>query len=376
MRIMVACRAVDNIAGGVERQAVRLLNEMAARGHEVSFFTWDPKSATTFYELDERVTWHRLGMGDSAQKATWSLRFARLKAIRTMVKDVKPDIIIAFQHGTFLSLRLFLMGLGVPIVASLRNALSILKFSSTGSPKFVIFQTLRMASGITVQFENYRKDYPGFLSPKIYAVPNAIEQAETIAKPDVANDTRYKLLTVGRYSFQKNYPILIKAFIQVAAECPDWDLIIAGDGEQRAVIEELVEESGLSERITLLGAVQDVNALYQSSHLFCLPSLWEGFPNALSEALAHGLPSVGFKECAGVNELIKDGVNGLLADNNEDEAREVDVLADAFKILMHDHEKRKVMGRAAVETMEAYKPETVYDLWESLFQDIQIKRSA
>ena len=114
--------------------------------------------------------------------------------------------------------------------------------------------------------------------------------------------------------------------------------------------------------MTLPGACASISDWYVSAHAFCLPSRWEGFPNALAEALATGLPCVGFTGCAGVRDLIKHEENGLLADGNGN----VDSLCDALSKVMSSSAMRDAMSNAAVESIESYDPETIFSLWESV----------
>jgi len=102
--------------------------------------------------------------------------------------------------------------------------------------------------------------------------------------------------------------------------------------------------------------------------LFCLPSLWEGFPNALAEALAYGLPAVGFSDCAGVRDLIVSGKNGLLAEGNGDS----ETLAKALEMLMVSTETRRVMSEAAIESVKTYSPEKIFSQWEQLLSSAAI----
>ena len=141
--------------------------------------------------------------------------------------------------------------------------------------------------------------------------------------------------------------------------------MILGEGDERPKLESLVRETGFADRVRLPGAKADVSEWYQNSHLFCLPSRHEGFPNALAEAQAHGLPAVGFTGCAGVNELIQDGITGLLARGNGD----VETLSQALASLMSHPERRKAMGAAGRKAMEAYRPDSVMDAWECLFEE-------
>jgi len=113
-------------------------------------------------------------------------------------------------------------------------------------------------------------------------------------------------------------------------------------------------------------ATPDVSAEYRAADLFCLPSRWEGFPNALAEAMAHGLPAVGFRHCAGVNELILPGHNGQLADGNDD----ADTLAAVLGPLMLDSAARARMGMEARRITERYRPEKSFDDWEQLLRRV------
>ena len=105
---------------------------------------------------------------------------------------------------------------------------------------------------------------------------------------------RYILLSVGRLSYQKNYGTLIESFAPLAAAFPNWDLTIVGDGEDRETLMSLVAARGLTGRVLFPGASKSIEQFYARAHCFVLPSRWEGFPNALAEGMAHGLPCVGY----------------------------------------------------------------------------------
>jgi glycosyltransferase involved in cell wall biosynthesis len=370
MRILFACRAFVDVAGGVERMAIAAMNELCQRGHQVSLLTWDAPGGEAFYPMDARIEWHRLGLGDPKQRAGTGLRLRRAFRVRRVLADIAPDVVIAFQEGTFRAVRLYGLGSRLPMIAAERNSPSRFDFVTQGS-RSQSFQWLRLADCITVQCESYRNLYPTFLRHKIVAIPNPVFPAQGQAAPGEESTTQV-LLSVGRLSFQKNQVALLQAFARVASEFPEWRLDIAGEGEHRAEVEVEVDRLGLSGRVRLLGAVKDVSSLYRTSHLFCLSSRWEGFPNALAEALAHGLPAVGYGGCCGINELIEPGRNGLLAAGNDN----VDTLADALRQLMADAPARREMGATAVETMQAYTPAAVFDRWEKVLTDVAQRRLA
>lgn len=362
MKILFVSRKYHQVVGGVERMSITIMNEMITRGHDVYLLSWDLDEAQTFYPLDDKVIWHKLNLGDADKKAAFSIKIKRAKKARSIIKGIKPDVIIAFQDGAFRSIKTYSFGLGIPVIAAERNAPSRFDFIKAGRQKNMIFNSFRFAKNITVQCESYRNDYPAFLRSKIVTIPNPVSSANKFAKP--GEDNNYTLLSVGRLSYQKNYTVLVNAFAQIAPEFPNWTLKIVGGGEDSQKIQALINNHKLHDQVTLTGETDDIESHYIGAHLFCLPSLWEGFPNALAEAMSHGLPSVGFAQCAGVRDLIKDGENGLLAQGNDNR----DTLADTLKKLMTDHSAREVMGKSAILSMKNYEPEKIFKQWEDLFK--------
>ena len=370
MRILFACRNFVDIAGGVERMAIAAMNELCQRGHKVSLLTWDGPAGEAFYAMDERIEWRRLGLGDPKYRANLGLRLRRALRVRRILRTLSPEVVVAFQEGTFRAIRLYGLGFRLPMIAAERNSPSRFDFVKQGS-RGQAFQWLRLADCITVQCQSYRELYPPFLRPKIVAIPNPVFPVPARAAPAGDEQAPKVLLSVGRLSFQKNQVALVQAFAQVAARFPHWRLDLAGEGDHRAEVEAEVARLGLHDRVRILGAVKDVGALYTASHLFCLASRWEGFPNALAEALAHGLPAIGYADCCGINELIENGRNGLLAAGNGN----VETLSDTLGQLMADAAARQAMGAAAVESMRAYTPQAVFDRWETVLAAVAQRRA-
>lgn len=366
MKVMFVNRLFHEVSGGVERMAIVMMNALSARGHVIELLSWDRTDATTYYPLDERIHWHKLDMGDAGEKAGWRLRAQRQLAIRKVVRESRPDVVIAFQHGAFLTMAVAMLGLGIPIIAAERNAPQRFDHLRAGKNRSWIFQTFRLADRITVQLDDYVQGYPEYLRSRIVSIPNPVEPARQFAKPFGEPEKVKRLLTVGRLSYQKNQQVLIEAFAKLAVAMPEWRLVIVGAGEDETQLRQQAIKSGFSDRIEFIGAVKSVEDYYQNSHLFCLPSRWEGFPNALAEAMAHGLPVVGFSDCAGVSQLIASGKNGLLAEGNG----AVMSLTKALRSLMQDDARRAATGTAAVSAMTAFTPDAIFDAWESLFKEV------
>jgi GalNAc-alpha-(1->4)-GalNAc-alpha-(1->3)-diNAcBac-PP-undecaprenol alpha-1,4-N-acetyl-D-galactosaminyltransferase len=367
MRLMFAARMIDRTAGGVERMIITIMNALVARGHEVDLFTWDLRGAEAFYPMAPNITWHRLDMGSSSVKASKKMMWRRARAIRSLMQQRRPEALVCFQDGPFLAMRAYTLGLGMRLVAAERNPPTRFDYTSAGRRRTLVLQGYRSAARIVVQCESYRVLYPTFLHEHIACIPNAVPTATRRAEPETPNpDGRFRLLSVGRLCYPKNYGVLIEAFDLLARGFPDWDLVIVGDGEDRSELESRIRKFGLERRVMLPGVSTCVEKWYASSQLFCLPSQWEGFPNALAEALAHGLPVVGFAGCAGVRDLIVHGNNGWLADGNGDAVS----LAGALAILMSNPGLRSSMTLKAVESVIQFEPQLILPRWEQLLSEV------
>ncbi len=365
MRLLFVCRMFDQVAGGVERSATTLMNAMSASGHAVHLLTWDEAGARSYYPLDPTIEWHCIDMGDPMRLASMSLRLRRMRHIRKHVGDIGPDVVIAFQQGPFMVTRISLMGTATPVIAAERNAATRFDYLRSGRYRALMFQTFRFAARLVVQMHSYRGDYPAYLAGRIDVIPNPVfasaSMADTHGRPGAKT-----LLSVGRLSYQKNFPALIRAFGALAAEFPDWTLRIVGEGEDRRALGDIARELDIEGRVEFPGTTVDIAREYVNAQLFCLPSRWEGFPNSLAEAMAHGLPTVGYAGCSGTNELIRRGENGLLADGNGD----VESLCGALRVLLGDGEMRQRLGAAATTIARDYTPERVFGLWQDLFRDV------
>jgi len=118
-------------------------------------------------------------------------------------------------------------------------------------------------------------------------------------------------VTVGRLATQKGHSYLLEAIARVVNEFPNAKFLFAGDGPLRAELETRVDALNIRNYVWFLGIRNDIPLLLSMCDGFILPSLWEGLPIALLEAMYAGLPVIA-TDVEGVDEIIKDGENGLL----------------------------------------------------------------
>jgi GalNAc-alpha-(1->4)-GalNAc-alpha-(1->3)-diNAcBac-PP-undecaprenol alpha-1,4-N-acetyl-D-galactosaminyltransferase len=142
-------------------------------------------------------------------------------------------------------------------------------------------------------------------------------------------------------------------------------LSILGDGPERASLEALASRLGISSRTRFLGWVRDPGTVLSRGDLFVLSSRYEGFPNALLEAMSCGLPAVSFDCPSGPREIIRDGVDGILVP-----PQDVDSLSAAMDRLMSSPAERQVLASRAAEVNERFGLERVAKIWEDVIYDL------
>jgi glycosyltransferase involved in cell wall biosynthesis len=179
-----------------------------------------------------------------------------------------------------------------------------------------------------------------------------------------------RVVTIGRYAYQKGYDLLLQAWAELSRireleNSEEWTLDIFGQGDQ-ADYRQLMTYLGIdTNRCHLNGPVEDVVKVYQNSSIFVLSSRFEGFGMVLVEAMACGLPVVSFDCPAGPDEIITDGVDGLLVPSGD-----VHALAEKLMVLMSDENLRRRLGQQARQTAQRYDMTVLVNQWTALFEKV------
>ncbi|KAA3646318.1 MAG: glycosyltransferase family 1 protein [Chloroflexi bacterium] len=212
----------------------------------------------------------------------------------------------------------------------------------------------------------------GARAERVSVITNGIELADVqkFSKAEIASlrasldvpESTLLALTVGRLMEQKGHTYLLDAIPQILQQCPDVVFAFAGEGPLRAELEAKASELGISEAIRFLGLRDDIPSLLQAADIFLMPSLWEGLPIAMLEAMRATLPIV-VSEVEGVEDVIVDGRNGVLV-----ASKDVPGLAAAVIKLLKDPQRRVKLGEAGRETLAVeYTVERMCKQYEALF---------
>ena len=374
LRVLFGIRTLANPGGGAERVLADVTGRLAARGHAVRVLTFDPPGAGTFYAFDPAVLRDGIGIGDPSRSATTGESLRRVPPLRRAALRTRPDVAVGFMHSMFVPLGLALAGSGVPMVASEH----ITADDYAGKPwwhRVMLALTPALSVVTVVPSDGVAGTFPARLGGRMRTIANPVPRpvAADAGDSPVDRDREPVVLAVGRMFPQKDHATLIDAFARVARDRPGWRLDLVGDGDLRRDLESQVGRSGLLGRVRFLGVVEDVAAHLRRAAILAVPSRYESFGLATAEALAAGVPVVGFVDCPGTNELIADGVNGLLVSGGSGEARVV-ALAGGLARLMDDRALRARLGTAGPGSVARFDPEAVADAWEELLQDVATGR--
>ena len=213
----------------------------------------------------------------------------------------------------------------------------------------------------------------GLANARIAVIPNGIDTnaftrrahpdvAQIASLPAVAAKPHRRVITVANLRPEKSHETLIAAAAQVAADFPDVQFQIVGDGPRRSELEGLVRARGLERTVVFLGHREDVSDLLGAADVFVLPSKSEAFPNGAIEAMAAGLPVIA-SAVGGLLDLIEPDLTGLLVP-----AGDADAFAAALRRLFSDPVLAGRLGEAAqTQVRQRYSFERMVASFEELY---------
>lgn len=225
-----------------------------------------------------------------------------------------------------------------------------------------LLKHLKKLDRMVVLTEDAKRDWPELSNVKLIPdpIPFKVDQVSSL-------NTK-RVVSIGRYAYEKGNDLLLKAWNKVEKQCQGWTLDIYGQGNQNPY-RELMKELGIDEsRCRLYGSITDVNNIYQGSSIFTLPSRFEGFGLVIIEAMACGVPVITFDCENGPRNILTNNQDGILV-----KPFDIDEYADSLLRLIQDDELRSQMGKCAHESSKRYLIEDIAQKWKDLFDEITAK---
>lgn len=363
--------------GGAERTVATLANHWASRGWDVTVTTLAPRTED-FYRLDPAVRRVALNLsGPSGNPVAGALQnLRRVRALRALLGQLRPRVAVAMMSTPNVLLALASRGMPglvaigsercYPPHAPLGCLWSLARSRLYGRLSAVV--ALTSECGAWIEAHTSARSVPVIPNAVVYPLPSVPPSID----PDVVlAPGRKAVLAVGRLDVVKNLGMLIAVFARLARSHPGWDLVILGEGPERAALEASIEALGLEGRVALPGIVGNVAQWHARCDVFALTSHSEGFPNALAEALCHGLPAVSVDCDTGPRDIIRHGVDGLLVG-----AGDAMALEQALDVLMGDRALRQRFAAHARDARRRYGIGRIAGAWEALFNEAADARGA
>src|SRR5215471_4376100 len=364
-------------SGGVLRKSSsrvfgRLCCGQSCRGQSSRGRSEDGQQSTPFMRAAQSI-----GLQVHVIPERFRFDWGVIKGLRNQVRRIRPDVIQTHSVKSHFLVRLS----GLP--QQYRWVAFHHGYTATDAKNRILNRldrwSLRTADRIVTVSQAYARQLEaiGIPGTRIHIVPNAIDldsfsdvtahQARHLRKQlGVGLDERM-VLAVGRLSVEKGHIHLVKAFADLCSKHPEYEarLVIVGDGPEGPRLRRAADSLGLGERLILTGHLEDPRSCYVAADTLLLPSLVEGSPNVVLEAMAAGVPVIATR-VGGVPEMITDGVNGLLV-----EAKDVRSISSAMHRVLSDADlSRKLSTNARKFAASSHAPATRVRRLMQLYNEI------
>ncbi|OQW92594.1 MAG: group 1 glycosyl transferase [Thiotrichaceae bacterium IS1] len=355
-------------SGGAERVMSTMANYWAIKGWQINLLTFDNGSVPPFYNLDYRVKHLPLGIASNSNNpliALWQ-NAKRLIVLRQAIRNTQPEMVISFMDKVNVLTLLATRGLRVPVVISERSVPGVHQIGY--SWEWLRKLTYPLAAKLVVQTRQVKTHFAPKIQERTTIIQNMVFLTPSDEISTLHSLSKPTVMGMGRFTEEKGFDLLIQAFAKVKDRYPKWTLTILGEGPLRQELENLCSDLGLTNRVYFLGRVKNPYRFLRQADIFILPSRFEGFPNALCEAMASGLPVISFDCPSGPREIIRDGVDGLLVPPED-----INTLAETMEQLMKNESERKRLGTNALEITERLSLERIMQEWEQLLKFLIVK---
>jgi len=359
--------------GGAERVMLHILKHIDRNRFEPLLVLFEKKGDLLF-DLPSKITVKVL----KSKKSIYGFKWLVFINLARLLKLEKPDVAVSFMPYTNLITLLakFLSRVRSAVVVSERCTLSI---SYEGwMDKLLRKLTIRFfypkANRIIVNSKNMGIELQQMFNiplSKIAVIYNPIDiQKVNQLSNENINHFWYEenvpiIIAVGRITPQKGILYLVKTLPLLASEGIECRLAILGKGAEEEKLKRLAKDLRIEDRVAFFGFQKNPYKYLAQSTLFVLSSLYEGFPNALLEAMALGVPSVATRCPTGPEEIITDGVDGILASPADERS-----LAEAIKRLLQDKGLRKKLAEGGKKRIKEFRVEKILKQYEDVIEKV------
>jgi len=366
------------LGGGAERTCVNLANAWVERGYAVTLLTISQRSRPSAYSIDPRVKRRDIGKPrvpradelnhDSIAPVIRGLQnsgclglskeMGLIAMLRHAILASAPDVVVPIIDMTNVRVLAAMSGTSVPVIACEQTDSARISLGRWQSARRALY---RGAHAVVAPHPKIAEWFTR-QGARACAIPNPL-----VAPPAMhtqPNGQQRRLVTLSRLSQEKRLVLLVRAFATIAADFPQWNLEIHGDGPLRPYLTRRISELA-PERINLHPFVDAPYTILDGADLFVSTSWVEGFGNAIWEALACGVPVVVMDAGASVRTLVRHRVDGFIVREDRGSA-----LTRALAWLMGDDAAREALAVRAPEVIRRFSIESALEKWDVLLRDV------
>lgn len=362
--------------GGAERVLSDLANYLVTKQYQITIVTFAAPQTPAFYKLSPKINIIQINQSQQLDNKFNLLGYLmrlknivkRIMVLRKTIGYLTPNLIISFVDITNITTIIATLGLKIPLIISERTNPFYYQIPKLyhklrrwlyPRSNYIVMQTEAAALYFTdlVPASNIATH-----NTKLIIIPNAVCNP-IIMKQAVPATVKY-IVSVGRLCPFKGFDTLIYAIAKIINYYPDLTLTIYGEGIARSDLENLIKSLNMQHKIFLPGITQNIQEVLVTSDLFVFPSHYEGFPNALAEAMAIGLPVIA-SDCSGNIDIIADRINGRLFP-----VKNIDALSTIMRELIDNFEQRKQLSLNARKIIDTYNEDKIYAKWQEIINDL------
>lgn len=369
-RIKVAFLLHALTGGGAERVVTRILRCLDRKRFNPLLILIE-KKGPLIGDIPLDVSVLNCGRYSGGGPWKWVRNFTRY------LKEERPDVLVSFLwfSNAFAVLGRYLSGEKTRLILSERSTV-------IGSREGILQEALRRfairflygnAERIVVNSDAMSSQFTGhfgFPPERVRTIYNPLD-IETIMAQSLGETAIVAamgnvgiIVGMGRFSREKGFDLLIRAMSRVRAPAR---LLLLGEGRDENKLRKLADKLGVSEKVEFLGFRKNPYPVLRGATMFVLPSRYEGFPNALVEAMTLGLPCIATRCPTGPEEIIKDGESGLLVPVDDPVA-----MADAIDRLLADSELQRRLAAMGLERVKEFDAPSIIRQYESLIESVVV----
>ncbi len=378
--------------GGIPKFVTRLVNAMIKRGHKVTLYTQKPipKILYPLYKIGYTISSLSLPANEKPApphgyeelKDLYPLnpqvaikyykstdKNLKIQKLREELRQLNPDVCVCpLADGHQMLWAVTLLGTGIPYICSERHSpATIEKIFSSRETRLA---AMSGADAIHLLLPSFTKTIPEIWQDRVKVIANPVNIPKSFAMPRGEEGKKLTILWLARLDDDlKQWKLAMDAFASIAKKYPQWQMKVAGDGQDYTKTKQYAENLNLGEQLSLLGEVSDVESAYASAHIYCFSSRTEGMPNSLLEAMASGLACIAFAQCEGVEDIIEHEHSGLIL-----EEMTVEAMAKGLERLVLNADLRQKLGENARLSVQKYETNKIFDAWEELINNAAAKK--